>query len=131
MATLSNPTLSIDLLTGSDPNVTATVDVAFTQLETGLISLGLNLNFQLAAKLRGEDGGLNGRDNDLFLFPTQNITIGGTYTFQSIVSYGTLDEDNGLFNERDEIYANFNLFSTEQIFSQNVSLSSPIIEGNF
>ncbi|MBW4456981.1 MAG: hypothetical protein KME55_32340 [Nostoc indistinguendum CM1-VF10] len=129
MATLSNPTLSIDLLTGSEPNVSVTVNVELTPFETFLLGNGLGL--QLASKLVGDDGGLNGRDNDLFFFPTQNITSAGIYTFQSTVTRGTLNEDSGLFNGGDEIFANISLTSTERIFPVNTSISSPTITGEF
>jgi hypothetical protein len=127
MAILSNPTLSIDIFTNSEPRVSVTVDVRLTSFETFLIEN--EVGFQLRAKLVREDGGLNPRDNDLFLFPTQNITSTGTYTFQSMVSYSTLNEDSDLFNKGDEIFANFSLTSTEQMFPLNVSISSPSIEG--
>lgn len=126
MATLCNPTLSIDLFTNSEPNVSVTIDVRLTSFETFLIEN--EVGFQLRAKLVRDDGGFNAGDNDLFLFPTQNITSAGTYTFQSTVSYNTLNEDSGLFNKGDEIFANFSLTSTEQIFPLNVSISSPTIE---
>ena len=126
MATLCNPTLSIDLFTNLEPNVSITVDVRLTSFETFLIEN--EVGFQLRAKLIGDDGGFNGGDNDLFLFPTQNITSAGTYTFQSTFSYSTLNEDSGLFNKGDEIFANFRFTSTEEIFPFNVSISSPTIE---
>lgn len=131
MASLSNPTLEIDLLTGTPgtANVIATVNVELSQFDTFLIFGGLGL--QLGSELRGEDGGLNGGDDGLFSFPTQNITNGGTYTFEATVSLGTLNEDRGLFNTGDEIYNNFTLVSTSEIFPLNTSLSSPIIEGSF
>ncbi|MBE8966878.1 hypothetical protein IQ277_11680 [Nostocales cyanobacterium LEGE 12452] len=126
MATLCNPTLSIDLFSNSEANVSLTVDVRLTSFETFLIEN--EVGFQLRAKLVRDDDGFNGGDNDLFLFPTQNITSAGTYTFQSTVSYSTLNEDSSLFNKGDEIFANFSLTSTEQIFPLNVSISSPTIE---
>ncbi|ACC81647.1 hypothetical protein [Nostoc punctiforme] len=126
MATLSNPTLSIDIFTNSEPNVSVRVDVRLTSFETFLIEN--EVGFQLTAKLVRDDGGLNLRDNDLFLFPTQNITSAGTYTFQSTVSYSTLNEDSGLLNKGNELFANFSLTITEQMFPLNVSISSPSIE---
>ncbi|MBD2565689.1 MULTISPECIES: hypothetical protein [Nostoc] len=126
MATLCNPTLSIDLFTNSEPNVNVTVDVRLTSFETFLIEN--EVGFQLRAKLVRDNAGFNGEDNDLLLFPTQNITNAGTYTFQSTVSYSTLNQDSGSFNSSDEIFANFSLISTEQIFPLNVSVSSPTIE---
>ncbi|MEH2037072.1 hypothetical protein [Nostoc sp.] len=126
MATLYNPTLSIDLFTNSEPNVSVTVDLKLTSFETFLIEN--EVGFQLRAKLVRDNAGFNGEDNDLFLFPTKNITNAGTYTFQSTVSYSTLNQDSGSFNSSDEIFANFSLISTEQIFPLNVSVSSPTIE---
>jgi hypothetical protein len=126
MATLCNPTLSIDLFTNSEPNVSVTVDVRLTSFENFLIEN--EVGFQLRVKLVRDDGGFNAGDNDLLLFPTQNITSAGTYTFQSTESLSTLNKDSGLFNSSDEIFASFSLTSTEQIFPLNVSISSPTIE---
>jgi hypothetical protein len=126
MATLCNPTLSIDLFTNSEPNVSVTVDVKLTSFETFLIEN--EVGFQLRAKLVRNDANFNGGDNDLFLFPTQNITNAGTYIFQSAESLSTLNQDSGSFNNGDKISANFSLTSTEQIFPLNVSVSSPTIE---
>ena len=126
MATLCNPTLSIDLFTNSELNVSVTVDVRLTSFETFLIEN--EVGFQLRAKLVGDNSGLNGGDNDLLLFPTQNITSAGTYTFQSTVSYSTLNQDSSLFNKVNKMFANLSLTSTEQIFPLNVSVSSPTIE---
>lgn len=127
MASLSNPALQIDLLTGtSNANVTATVSVTLDPFDTFLVNGGLTL--QLASKLVGDDSGLNGGDNDLFFFPSQNITNTGIYTFQSTVSLGTLDEDS---IGRDEVFANFNLQSLNNTFPLNTSVSSANIEGSF
>jgi hypothetical protein len=131
MATLSNPTFEIDLLTGMPDMATviATVNVELEPLDTFLIAGGLGL--ELRSELRGEDGGLNGTDENLYYFPSQNITSGGTYTFEATVSLGTLNEDRGLFNGGDEVYNSFNLVSTSNIFPLNTQLSSPVIEGSF
>ena len=133
MATLSDPTFEIDLLTGMPgmANVSATVTVGLEPVETFLTSVGLS--FQLSSEIRGEDGGLNGTDENLFYFPSQNITSGGTYTFEATVTLGTLNEDRGLFNEGDEVYNRFGLESRgSTLFSSfNTQLSSPIIEGRF
>ena len=128
MATLSNPTFEIDLLTGmpGEAIVTATVNVELEPLDTFLIAGGLGL--ELRSELRGEDGGLNGTDENLFYFPSQNITSAGTYTFEATVSLGTLDED---WVGGDEVYNSFRLVSTNNIFPLNTQLSSPIIEGSF
>lgn len=127
MASLSNPALQIDLLTGtSNANVTATVSVTLDPIDTFLVNGGLTL--QLASKLVGDDSGFNGGDNDLFFFPSQNITNTGIYTFQSTVSLGTLDEDS---IGRDEVFANFNLQSLNNIFPLNTSVNSANIEGSF
>ncbi|MDZ8263687.1 hypothetical protein [Nostoc sp. ChiQUE01b] len=127
MATLSNPTVSIDLFTHSEASVSVTVDVRLTSFETFLIEN--EVGFQLRAKLVRNDGGLNTKDNDLFLFPTQNITIAGTYTFQSTVSYSTLNKDSSFFNKGNEIFANLSLTTTEKMFPLNVSVNSPTIKG--
>ncbi|BAZ30441.1 hypothetical protein NIES4074_29010 [Cylindrospermum sp. NIES-4074] len=126
MATLSNPALSIKLIAGSsNANVVATVNVALSPLEIFLLGNGLSL--QLKSKLVGDDDGFTGKDDDLFFFPTQKVTNGGTFTFQATVSRGTLDEDYG----NDEVFANFTLQSTEAVFPLVKSIKSNVISGNF
>jgi hypothetical protein len=131
MATLSNPTFEIDLLTGmpGDAVVTGTVYVDLEPLDTFLIGGGLSLELQ--ASIWGEDGGLNGTDEQLFLFPSQNITAEGTYTFTTTVSRGILNEDSSIFDQTDEVYSHFNLVSKNNIFPLNTSTSSPFIDGKF
>jgi hypothetical protein len=131
MASLSNPTFEIDILTGmpNDYQVKGTVNVEFTPFETFLINAGLPL--QLQSQLWGNDGG-NGADDDyLFSFTPQNITAPGTYSFSAIVSRGVLDEDNSLFDNRDEVYNRFNLVSGTNLFPVNIVTRSPEISGYF
>lgn len=127
MANLSNANLSIKLIAGSsNTDTVARVNVALTQFELFLINSG-GLRLQLRCKLIGADSGLTGGDDDLFVFPAQTVSNGGTFTFQSQVSRRTLDEDNG----GDEVYAQFTLQSTEPSFPLVVSVKSNEISGNF
>jgi hypothetical protein len=127
MANLSNPTLTIKLISGTNnADVTATVVVKLTAFELNLVK-NLGLKFKLKARLWGQDGGFNGGDDDLFSFSTQTISAGGTFTFKTTVSRNVLDEDWG----NDEIYAKFTLQSAEPIFALSISKTSPVISGNF
>ena len=127
MATLSNPTLTIKLISGTNNvDVTATAVVKLTAFETNLIK-NLGLKFKIKCMLWGQDSGFNGGDDDLFSFPTQTVTAAGTFTFKGTVSRDLLDEDLG----NDEIYAKFTLQSAEPIFALSISKRSPVITGNF
>ena len=128
MANLSNPQLSIRLISNtSNTDTTANVDVALTPFESFLVNSG-GLRILLKCKLRGDDSGFNGSDDDLFEFPAQTVAADGMFTFQGTVSRGTLDEDS---TGNDEIYAQFTLQSTEQSFPLVVQANSPIISGDF
>jgi hypothetical protein len=130
MATLSNPTFQVDILTGS-PNVkvTGTVNVVLDQFETFLVNSGLPL--RLESQLWGEDGGFNGADDLLFSFSSQNITKAGSYTFSATIPKGVLNEDNSLFDRRDEVYNKFRMVSGSNLFPLNVTANSPTIYGYF
>ena len=135
MATLSRPTLKIDVLTGERSHrVTATVNVQLTRAEEALINPGggrPGIPVNLKSNLWGDDGGLTGADDNLFLFPLQRITRSGTYTFTANVSRSVLNEDSGLFND-DEIYNRFSLVSGSSIFPINaIAINSPTIKGQF
>jgi hypothetical protein len=132
MANLSNPTFQIDILTGmpNDYRVTGSVKVELSPFETFLVNAGLPLKLQ--STLWGDDGGFNGADDNLFSFSTQNITAPGTYTFSAIVRRGVLNEDDSLFDKRDEVYNRFSLVSGSNLFPINVSpINSPTITGTF
>lgn len=131
MANLSNPSLEINISTVTPETaiVRATVDVDLTKFEEFVAGSDL-VDLELKAQLFGEDfGAFRGGDDELFLFPNQNIISDGTYTFEGTVSFGTLNEDN--LGGKDEIYSSFNLFSTESAFPVNVSTNSPTVEGQF
>ena len=136
MATLSNPTLEIDILTGTTNYVvTAKVRVDFTPEELSLINPTSGrpaLPVQLKSRLWGSDIGeptLGG--NDLLLtFPTRNITRSATYTFSRTVSGTVLNEDVGRVPQRDEIYNQFSLVSAVPGFIDR-SRNSPIIRGYY
>jgi len=87
------------------------------------------LPIQLKSNLWGYDGddrGREGSDDSLLLFPTQNITRSGTYTFSTNVSSRMLNEDIGLRNQ-DEIYNAFTLVSRDPTFIPSRTLNSPIV----
>jgi len=136
MATLSRPTLKIDVLTGT-PNhrVTATVNVQLTKEEDALINPGrgkTGIPVNLKSNLWGDDGGLNGADDNLFLFPLQKITRSGTYTFTANVPRKVLNEDSSFWNNDDEIYSRFSLVSGSNLFPITaIAINSPVIKGQF
>jgi hypothetical protein len=134
MANLSNSSLRIDPLTGTTYRVTAKVTVQFTTREQSMINSGVAraaLPIQLKSNLWGYDGndrGREGSDDSLLLFPTQNITRSGTYTFSTTVSSRILNEDIGL-RDQDEIYNAFTLVSRDPTFIPSRTLNSPIVRG--
>jgi hypothetical protein len=123
MATLSNPTLQVDILTGSYmARVTATVNVGIDMFDLFPFSV-----IELGLSVLGKDGGFNGGDDDLLLFPKQTVNGGGLYTFSGVVPRAWLDEDNG----NDEIYSRFDLLNRDSPFPFNVVTTSPIVTGEF
>jgi hypothetical protein len=130
MASLSNPNLQIDILTG-EPNVrvTGTVHVELSQFETFLVNAGLPL--YLESSLWGNDGGLTGRNDHLFSLPTQQITAPGIYTFSAILPSETLNEDDGFGNRGDEVFKLFRMVSGTNLFPVNVEARSWDIKGYF
>lgn len=132
MARLSNPTFQIDILTGmpNDYQVTGTVNVELDQFETNLVNL-LGLPLYIESNLWGEDSGPNKEDH-LFSFTTQRITAPGTYRFSAIIPRGVLNEDNTIFDKRDEVYNTFSMVSGSNLFGINVQpINSPTITGTF
>lgn len=130
MASLPNPRLSIELLTGtSNANCTATVNVELTPFELFLINAG-GLGLQLRCTLMGADSGGTGDDDFLFRFPSQTVAAGGEFTFPATVSRDTLDEDSFPAGN-DEVYAQFTLQSAEPAFPLQVEARSPEISGDF
>lgn len=133
MATLSNPTLKIDPLTGTTYRVTAKVTVQFTPWELSLIDpREAIVDVQLKSTLWGYDGGeLNlGGDDKLFSFPIRNITKSATYTFSAEVSSSVLNEDSRV-GSQDEIYNKFILVSQSPPTVPSVpyrARNSPIIK---
>lgn len=128
MATLSNPKLVIKLISGtSNAEVTATVDAALRPFEENLVK-ALGLKFKLKCKLRSDDDGFNGGDDDLFAFAGKLITADGNYKFAATVNRDTLDED---WEGNDEIYARFILRSTSGMFPFVRRTNSPVVTGNF
>ena len=133
MASLSNPGLNINLVSGSsNADTVATIRVALTPFELFLIN-NAGLRLRLRCRLWGEDSGLTGDDDNLFTYPPQLINGAGEFTFRAPVSRATLDEDSGFLGagEGDEIYARFTLQSLEPSFPINVSARSRNITGEF
>lgn len=130
MASLSNPTFQVDILTGS-PNVrvTGTVNVVLSQFETFLVQSGLPL--QLQSQLWGDDSGFNGADDYLYTLPSQNIAGAGIYKFSATIPKGTLNEDKSFFDNKDEVYSRFRMVSGTNIFPIDVVAKSPNIQGYF
>lgn len=133
MADLLNPTLGINTIAGSfTADVTATVDVKLTPYQRRNVRGEDGVVLILEAKLFGEDGQLTGGDDLRYTFPTQTYNLDQTtYTFKQTLGYIILNEDTGVFDGGDELYANFYLRSTDSSFPLNVSISSPIQNGNF
>lgn len=126
MATLSNPKLAIKLISGTNnADVTASVNVALTAFEENLVKDGLK--FVLRCKLRGDDSGFTGADDDLYGFLGKTVLADGTRTFQTTLSRNALDEDWG----KDEVYARFTLQSTEPAFPLVIAVNSSSITGSF
>jgi hypothetical protein len=129
LPTLSNPTLQVDLLTGSDmANVTLTVNL-------GTISPDFPSGVEVEASVWGLDGGFNAGDDSLLLFPKQTFLPPripffnpvGIVTFSGVVPRAWLDEDNG----NDEIYSRFEVKSAHG-FPNNIGvITSPVLTGEF
>jgi len=142
MATLSNPTFQVDILTGMthDYRVSGTVNVELTPSEMYFIQMGFP--FQLQSNIWADDTSFlaltdgssptdYGHSDDLlFSFTTQNITVSGTYAFNAIVPRWLLNEDNSWAGERDEAYNRFSLVSgTSLSLSNNIAINSPTVTG--
>ena len=126
MATLSNPTLRITLVSSQpQADVEAMVDVALTKFEKYLIESGLGLTLQ--CRLWGADSGLTRHDDRLYTFRSQRVPNGESYRFAARVPKDVLDEDFG----GDEVYARFQLVSLEPAFPLDVSANSPEVSGRF
>jgi hypothetical protein len=129
MPVLSNPTLKIELVSGtSQVNITATVKAAFDTVEENFIKL-VGLKFKLRCRLWGADSLFNGEDDALFSLTSKTITADGTYTFTKKVDRSALDED---WEGNDEIYARFRCKSTTPSLPMEADpKNSPTISGNF
>ncbi len=129
MPTLSNPTLQINLVSGtSQVKITAGVKVAFDSVEENFIKL-LGLKFKLRCRLWGEDGGFNGGPDPIVWLPSKIVTADGTQTFTKTMDRSLLDED---WEGNDEIYARFTCQSTTPSFPLPAApVNSATITGNF
>jgi len=129
MPTLSNPTLKIELVSGTTQvKVTASVRATFDAVEENFIKL-LGLKFRLKCNILGADSGLNGADDALFSIASKTILEDGSFTFTRTVNRSSLDED---WEGNDEIYAKFRLASTTASLPLAATpVKSPTITGNF
>jgi len=127
---LSNPQFRI-LIDTTRPNeykVEGTVTVEISQDELPIFAL---FPMRLQSTLWGEDSGWNNDDN-LFSFPAQRITAPGIYNFSAFVHRGTLNEDNTIFDRRDEVYNKFSIVSGNSFLpSPNIHIQSRTEHGNF
>lgn len=117
---LSNPEFRI-LIDTTRPNeykVEGKVTVEISEEDMEIFSI---FTMRLQSTLWGEDSGPN-KEDELFSFPATRLKLPGTYTFSAYVHRGTLNEDNTIFDKRDEVYNKFS------IVSGNRFLQSPGIE---
>jgi len=142
MATLSNPTFQVDVLTGMpyDYHVSGTVNVELSPFEIFLIQMGHPLKLQSniwaddtspVALAEGPSPSDYGNSDDfLFSYTTQDITAPGTYAFNAIVPRWRLNEDNSWAGERDEAYNRFSLVSISNLMPMyNIEINSPTVTG--
>jgi hypothetical protein len=129
MASLTNPKLSIKLISGtSKAEIKATVDLGLSQVDRNLIEV-LGVKFKVGCAIRGSDSGFNGGDDTLIVFSKKTKTSSGTVTFETEVNRDVLDED---WEGNDEIYARFTLATNSPTFPANVPpKNSSVISGNF
>jgi hypothetical protein len=131
LPTPTNPTIQVDFLTGSDmANVTLTVNLGFVPLDFQFI--------EVEGSVWGLDGGFNGGDDSLLLFPKQTFlppTLPADFnspvivTFSGVVPRAWLDEDNG----SDEIYSRFDIVGRPNNSVNNITgvITSPVLRGEF
>jgi hypothetical protein len=127
---LSNPEFRI-LIDTTRPNeykVEGTVTVEISEEDLPLFTL---FPLRLQSTLWGEDSGANEED-ELFSFTAQRITAPGTYNFSAFVHRGTLNEDNTIFDRRDEVYNKFSIVSGSRFLqSPNIHIQSRTEHGYF
>jgi hypothetical protein len=135
MPQLSNPTLNIRLIAGtSNVEITASVKVNFFPNEEAIMKLFPLVKYTMSCRLFGEDGGLNGADDPLFLVTSvgsKKINADKTHSFKRTVNRDSLDED---WEGNDEIYARFRCTApTNAGFALNSATpkDSGTITGNF
>ncbi|HKQ79945.1 MAG TPA: hypothetical protein VJ810_40000 [Blastocatellia bacterium] len=132
MKYLKNPKLEIKLISGTNNvEVNAQVDVSLDKEQEKLVKL-IGLKFKLKCKLRADDEGFNGPDDDLLWLPPKGhsgvITADGNYKFAATLSRDKLDED---WEGNDEIYARFILQAISGLFPFVRKTNSPVVTGNF
>lgn len=121
MATISNQKLAIqENLPNGNVRATVTCKVSFTTLERNL--MGLGLRFRLSCKLWSDDPSIwlidNG-DDVLYSFspsktyPDANPAAVENVTFTALLKSSKLNEDSGVFDNEDEVYAKITLRNLE------------------
>jgi hypothetical protein len=127
---LSNPEFRI-LIDTSRPNeykVEGTVTVEISEEDMPIFAL---FPLRLQSTLWGEDSGPN-KEDELFSFPAPRITAPGTYNFSAFVHRGTLNEDNTIFDKRDEVYNKFSIVSGSRFLqSPGIHIQSRTEHGYF
>lgn len=128
MPTVEKPHLNIKLISGSsNVEITVTTKVTLDTTDMFLVK-NAGLRFKLKGKMRGEDSGFNGGDDDLFNLPSLGVMETATITTKKTVSRDSLDED---WEGNDEVYARMTLVSLSPIFPFSKSRDSATITGNF
>lgn len=128
MPTVAKPHLTIKLISGTNNvEIAVTTNVTLDSTDLFLVK-NAGLRFKLRGKMRGEDSGLNGGDDDLFNLPSHGVMESGTVTTKKTVSRDSLDED---WEGNDEVYARMTLVSLAPIFPFSKSRDSAVITGNF
>lgn len=127
---LSNPEFRI-LIDTTRPNeykVEGRVTVEISQDELQIFAI---FPMRLQSTLWGEDSGWN-EDDNLFSFTAPRITAPGIYNFSAFVHRGTLNEDNTIFDKRDEVYNKFSIVSGNSFLpSPNIHSRSRTEHGYF
>jgi hypothetical protein len=127
---LSNPEFRI-LIDTTRPNEYKVEGKVTVEISEDDMDVFNTFNIRLQSTLWGEDSGWNEED-DLFSFPSTRLKLPGTYTFSAYVHRGTLNEDNTMFDKRDEVYNKFSIVSgTPFLQSPGIEIQSRTEHGYF
>ena len=135
MPTLSNPRLSIKLVAGTTKvEITSSVKVNFTPNEEAIMKVFPLVKYTMSCRLFGEDGGLNGADDPMFLVTSvgpKKVNADHLHSFKREVDKSALDED---WEGNDEIYARFACAAPTNVgfvLASATQVNSDTITGNF